>query len=76
MTPRETCTVQPLYKGTLNSNTSLNNNHHYGVKMISIIQNNPQNPSLSPKAKSGDLQPPFRIEFVFNVVKFKPQISL
>jgi len=33
-------TVQSHYKATPKSNTTLNNNYHYGVKMITTIENN------------------------------------
>jgi len=31
--------VEPLCKGTLKSNATLNNSYHYGVKMITTIEN-------------------------------------
>jgi len=32
--------IKPLYKGTLKSNTTLINNHNFGVRMISTKENN------------------------------------
>jgi len=35
-------TVEPLYKGTPKSYTTLNNKPHFGVKVVSTTENNLQ----------------------------------